>query len=103
MRVDDEIISKPFQLRAVDDEYLSELEVNESNIVVLDTITRLDIPAERVLNQALERDLEQVVILGYDKEGGEYMCSSMASGPEIIWLLERLKHILISGELVDYE
>lgn len=90
-------------MRLVDEDYINEMgESEESNVVELPVLTRLNIPAERVLNTALERNLDSVIILGYDKEGGEYMSSSMASGPEIIWLMERLKHILISGELDDY-
>lgn len=90
-------------MRLVDDEFINELESKENdNVVTLDVMTRLDIPAERVLSTALERDLESVIILGYDKDGHEYMSSSMSSGPEIIWLLERLKLLLVSGEIMDY-
>lgn len=58
-------------------------------------ITRLDIPAERVLKAALERGLETVVIAGFDKDGDEYFASSAADGADALWLMERLKKKLL--------
>lgn len=61
--------------------------------------TRLDIPAERVLNGAAEAKLERVVVLGYDADGEEYFASSIADGGSVLWLLERLKlRLLRTGE-----
>lgn len=67
-----------------------------AEIHVLDVITRLDIPAERVLEQALGK-LEKVVVMGYDKDGEEYFASSMADGGDVLWLMERLKQQLLRG------
>lgn len=53
-------------------------------------ITKLDLPADRILEAALGK-LEGVVIVGYDKEGKEYFASSYADGGDTIWLLERSK------------
>lgn len=53
--------------------------------------TRLDIPAERVLDGAVEAKLDRVVVLGYDQNGEEYFASSIADGGDILWLMERLK------------
>jgi len=72
-----------------------------SNVVNLGGATRLDIPAERVLNAALEADLSEVVILGRDQEGNEYFASSIADGADVVWLADRLKFKLISGEYGD--
>ena len=58
-------------------------------------ITRLDIPAERILQKALEAGLETVVITGYDADGNEYFASSVADGGETLWLLERAKKQLL--------
>lgn len=69
-----------------------------SDVIVLDLITTHDIPAERVLNKALEYDLDQVVILGYRKNGDEYFASSIADGGSVLWLMERLKLQLLKGE-----
>lgn len=59
-------------------------------VIILDMETSLDIPAARVLAAALEADLDVVVVLGR-VNGEEYFASSMTSGPEVVWLLERLK------------
>jgi hypothetical protein len=67
-----------------------------ADIHVLDVITKLDIPAERVLEQALG-NLEKVVVMGYDKDGEEYFASSMADGGDVLWLIERLKQQLLKG------
>lgn len=64
-------------------------------IVEPDFITRLDIPAERVLRKALERGLTTVVIAAYDADGEEYFASSVSDGAEALWLLERCKKKLL--------
>jgi hypothetical protein len=69
-----------------------------SNVVVLGGITKLDIPPERILSAALEAELSEVVIMGRDQEGNEYFASSIADGADVIWLAERMKLKLISGE-----
>lgn len=58
-------------------------------------ITRLDLPAERVLTEALGSGMEGVVILGYTKEGEEYFASSYADGGLVLWLMERCKTKLL--------
>ena len=64
-------------------------------VVILDIVTRHDIPAERVLNAALEHGLEGVVLAAYDKDGNEYFASSYADGGDTLWLLERCKKSLL--------
>ena len=61
------------------------------DVVNLEMVTRLDLPAERVLEKALERGLQSVVIIGYDNEGGEFFASSIADGGTALWLMERFK------------
>jgi len=68
---------------------------NKSNVIVLDMVTRLDIPVSRVIDAAIESDLDKVVILGYTKAGDEFFSSSMASGADVVWLMERLKMQLL--------
>ena len=68
------------------------------DVVNLGGITRLDIPAGRVLEKALEADLSEVVIMGRDQDGIEYFASSIADGADVVWLADRLKFKLISGE-----
>lgn len=64
------------------------------NVVYLDTITRLDIPADRVIEQAMGK-LESVVIIGYTKDGEEYFAASEADGAQVLWKLERAKLMLL--------
>lgn len=63
----------------------------DDNVVLLPCITRLDLPAERVLEQAIKADLKQAVIVGEHADGREYFASTTAGGPEVLWMLERAK------------
>jgi hypothetical protein len=59
-------------------------------VVNLDQVTSLDLPADRILESAIGQ-LEGVIIAGYDKEGEEYFASSYADGGDALWLVERFK------------
>lgn len=61
------------------------------NIVDFDGITRLDLPASKVLERALSSDLESVVIIGHTKDGDEYFAASSADGGDVVWMIERAK------------
>lgn len=61
-----------------------------ADVIELDIPTIADIPPDKILTAAMG-ELTSVVLLGYDKEGEEYFVSSTASGPEVVWMLERLK------------
>ena len=65
-----------------------------TNVVQMNWPTRYDISPETVLESALEK-LQDAVVIGYDKEGEFYFASSKASGPEVLWLLELAKTFLI--------
>lgn len=69
--------------------------MTDDNVVVLDVVTRLDIPVERILNQAVDDGLQDVVIIGWDDEGEFYFASSKADGGNILWLLEKAKKMLM--------
>lgn len=69
-----------------------------AEIVLFNGITRLDLPADRVLEAVLKEDLESVVIMGYTKDGAEFFSSSIANGPDVLWLIERLKTLLLDIE-----
>ena len=72
-----------------------------ADVVVLNTTTSLDIPPERVLDAARERELTSVVVLGWLPNGEEYFAASIASGPEVVWLLERAKLALLNITAAD--
>lgn len=65
------------------------------DVVILPVLTRLDIPAERVIGMAQAAELANVVVLGYTKDGNEYFASSYADGGNVLWLMERLKKQLL--------
>ena len=68
-----------------------------ANIVDLNVVSNLAVAPLNTFRQAILADLEQVVILGYRKDGGEeFFASSMPDGAEVVWLLERYKHELMS-------
>lgn len=65
-----------------------------SAVVDLGIISRLDLPAERILNAAQQAELQDVVVIGYDADGELYVRASNAAGPEVLWLLERARRKL---------
>lgn len=65
-----------------------------AEVIELNVVTKLDIPADRVLQKAIGR-LESVVLCGYDKSGNEFFASSIADGGTTLWLLERCKKQLL--------
>ena len=64
------------------------------NVHYLEVVTRLDIPVERVLEQAKD-NLSDVVLIGWDKEGEFYFASNKADGGDVLWLLEKAKKVLL--------
>lgn len=66
------------------------------SVVTFRGITKLDLPPDRILEDAIGK-LEGVVILGYTKEGDEFFASSYADGGNVLWLLERLKKQLLEA------
>jgi hypothetical protein len=66
------------------------------NVVSLGLPTTEDVAPEKVLRGALEAGLTEVVVVGYDKDGKEYIASSEANGCYILWLLELGRFRLMS-------
>jgi hypothetical protein len=69
--------------------------MSDDNVVVLDVLTTINLPPERILNAALEADLAALVIVGYDKNGEYYFHSSIPHGATINWLLDQCKKRII--------
>jgi hypothetical protein len=46
--------------------------MGDDNVIVLDVLTTINLPPERILNAALEADLAALVVVGYDKNGQYY-------------------------------
>jgi len=76
----------------------SDRDDTKNNVVELGGYTKLDIPPDRVLNAAVEK-LQDVIVIGWEKETNLlYFASSTANGPEVLWLLEKAKERLLSTE-----
>ena len=56
-----------------------------------------DIEPEGVLLGALRNDMRSVVVAGYDCEGKEYFASSHGDAAQILWLLERMRCVLLGN------
>ena len=69
--------------------------MSDDNVVVLDVLTTINLPPERILNAALEADLAALVIVGYDKNGEYYFHSSIPHGATVNWLLDQCKKRII--------
>ena len=69
----------------------------DDNVVVLDMVTRLDLPVERILTGAQKADLESVVVLGYDQDGDFFFAATKADGGDVLWLLEDAKRRLFAS------
>lgn len=70
----------------------------EDNVVRFPGMTRKEIDPDELLSAALGK-MEGVIIAGYTKDGIEYYASSYSDGGEIMWLVERFKHMLM--QIVD--
>ena len=81
-----------------DDEYDQE---EDSTVVYLDKSTTLPIPVSRVLHGALEKNLDMVVVLGYEQDGTPYAAASTGDGREILWVVASFQHDLLSGSLLE--
>ena len=68
--------------------------MSENNVIEFNGITKLDIPADRVLENAKGK-LKHVVILGWDEDDNELFACTMADGGDLLWLLERAKFRLM--------
>lgn len=67
------------------------------------TLTYEDIPTRNILLGADNSDLEEVVVIGFDKDGELYFASSKADGGTVLWLLEKAKQLLLNVQDIDLE
>lgn len=68
-----------------------------ATVIPLNNVTRLDIPADRVLAGA-KGALDKVVIMGIQPDGEYYFASSVADGGTVLWMMEKLKLKLLGIE-----
>ena len=53
------------------------------------------LPADRVWADAQSQGLTDAVVLGWDKDGTMYLKSSYSDGPNVLWLLEQARDIIL--------
>lgn len=63
----------------------------KAQVLAYPGITSLNMPAEQMLDLAKNANLDQIVIMGYAKDGEFYFASSIADGGAILWLMETAK------------
>lgn len=68
------------------------------NVALFTGITTNDFDATITLEAAARANLADVIIIGWDEEGELFFSSSMADGPEVLWLIEKAKAALLAGE-----
>ncbi|MCK9549202.1 hypothetical protein [Aquamicrobium sp.] len=61
------------------------------NVVFLRDTTSDHVPPFRVLGGALEKDLQEVLVLGIDKDGRDYFAGSFADMFEVVLILDRFR------------
>ena len=64
-------------------------------VVILDVETRLDIPAERILEAAKQDDLKTAMVIGFDAGGELYVRTTTTKAKELIWLMELAKQLVM--------
>ena len=64
-------------------------------VVILDCETRLDIPADRVLDAAKEENLSVAMVIGYDPDGGLVLRTTTTKAKELVWLMELAKKLIL--------
>lgn len=69
-----------------------------AEIIQLDQPTLADVEPAQILRGAIAADLDDVLVIGWTAEGELYAASSTADATEHVWLMEKLKHAILSGD-----
>ena len=72
--------------------------MTDDNVVEFPGLTSLDISVDKILTAATEMDLKQCVIVGRTQDDNIFFAFSMGYGPDVLWLLERAKQILMDTD-----
>ena len=67
------------------------------DVVILDVVTTLPIPVDRILDQSKKADMEMAVVVGWNKDGNLYVATSDSSKSEMIYLLEMAKNAILNS------
>lgn len=75
---------------------------DNDNVLLYPGITPFNMPADVMLDKA-KGHLDDVVIVGWDKDGDLFFSSSIGNGPEVNWLLDLAKRELLNVGAGDYD
>jgi hypothetical protein len=67
-----------------------------SNVISFRGVTKLDLDPDTVLENT-KGMLDRFVIIGYDKDGDYFFSSTMGDGGDVLWLMEKLKALLMEA------
>lgn len=79
---------------------IADINAEPAPVEILGTLTRLEIPPDRVLDAAIG-ELDSVLLLGWDKNGDPYVATSIAGEhgiPRLADLANRFLHKLYNGD-----
>jgi len=68
---------------------------DDTNVVNLPVITKLDIEPRRMLNAAMKSDLDSLVLIGFTQTGDFYFASNRGDAGTVMYLMETAKYKLI--------
>lgn len=68
--------------------------IEPANVVHAPFVTRHDLQPDVVLRAAIGQ-LDEAIVIGYDKAGNEYFASSVSGGDRAMWHLARAQHRLM--------
>ena len=76
---------------------------NNDNVVPFTGITTLNVDPAQVMREAAKVEFSHILILGFTKDGEEFMSCSNPDGSMALWLAERMKHKLmrITDEMLE--
>ena len=58
------------------------------NVVEFDGPTRLDMPADKVLDGAKGKDLENLLVIGWTQDGELYLAASSSDAAMALWTIK---------------
>jgi hypothetical protein len=70
-------------------------------VIELGVVTSASISPEKILQAALEADLTEAIVIGQRPDGTVYFAMSTAEAPDINWLLDCAKRLLMDGIIED--
>ena len=68
---------------------------DNTNVVILQVDTTLDLPLDRILDGARHNEVRDCLLLGYDKHDDFYMASTTVDAGKLLILLERAKAMML--------